>query len=68
MKRVIFIFFVGLAFTSCKKEYVCQCTTKNSSTEFPVNVLKESDAVQRCARYQDTYNANLDSNYTCSIK
>jgi hypothetical protein len=68
MKHIVFILVAGLTLSSCQKEYVCECSTRNSTTEFPITVVKKRDAVQRCTGFQDVYNINLDSAYTCRIK
>jgi hypothetical protein len=62
-KALLLIAFAGLFFTSCKKEYTCECTTTSSTTTNGVKTnnpsttataqtgkVKEDDAKASCEK------------------
>jgi hypothetical protein len=72
MKKLLIIFVLGVLFTSCQKEYTCECTfywsdgTVGNTTSQTIKGSKE-DAQQECS---DKSNAQVSgSNYKiCHLK
>lgn len=70
MKKVLFLSLVfgGLALTSCKKDYTCECTYEvlgvksNASVEF--KDVKKKEAEDAC----NSYNIPSASDMKCSLK
>lgn len=72
MKKAIMIAFVaGLAMASCKKDYTCECTTKDSSGTIPsvtasaTAKMKKSEAEDWCTGQKSTVGTITTS---CELK
>lgn len=39
---------LALGFTSCKKDYSCDCTVNGVTTKSPINDAKKKDAKEAC--------------------
>jgi hypothetical protein len=62
MKIYVFLLLTVSIFSSCNKEYSCQCSVKtdgNVSNEymFDVGKISKSDAKNKCKSYNDSYTA-----------
>lgn len=57
---IVAIAMLGMMFTSCKKEYTCQCTVNGTTTDVWTQKLKKSDAEAACTA------ANVVA--TCKLK
>ena len=70
MKKVFFIgmLFGGLALTSCKKDYTCECTETSggSSTSVTINDTK-SNAEEECDSGSSTTTSGVNATSTCII-
>jgi hypothetical protein len=60
MNKSIFILsaFIALAFTACKKDYVCICTNSNTGTvnrgdTFKANIITKKAAEESCKANND---------------
>ncbi len=68
MKKIIAIAFVGmfgvLTLGSCKKDYVCECTTSGSTTPTKIDIKdsKKKDAKEACDKL------NYAGITSCSLK
>lgn len=52
MKKLLLLAIVGLAFTSCKKDWNCVCTDSNQKqTIMPITQAKKADAKAKCNEY-----------------
>jgi predicted SprT family Zn-dependent metalloprotease len=75
MKKLLTVLFVAslaTAFTSCKKDFVCECTLDGQKTETPINDSKKSDAQNACDALDVTAKGAGaligDANAGCSLK
>lgn len=74
MKKLIVLSAIGMfAFASCKKDYTCTCTTKNSDTSFislefeadhKLSERNESKAQETCDGKAAQQNAEYGEGYT----
>ena len=70
MKKVLFLSLVfgGLALTSCKKDYTCECTYDllgvQTSTSVEFKDVKKKEAEDAC----NSYNLPNASDMKCSLK
>lgn len=69
MKNLILISLMTILFTSCKKEYVCECTNPGGSFKaFSKHTTKEK-ADQQCKDYyEENYGKILMSETFCEVK
>jgi hypothetical protein len=74
MKKTIFIAIalIGtVAFSSCKKDYTCTCTTvvggASSTTTHDLGDETHSDAQRDCNNYQTQANNSLPGGTTCHL-
>lgn len=72
MKKVLSILAVAafvVSFTACKKDYTCECVTKDGATVLSTTTatakLKKSDAEAWCGDYDVTVGTMTT---TCSLK
>jgi len=55
-KSFLFLGFTFILFSSCKKDYTCECTLAGSTVVFETIQLKnmtEKDAVTKCDTYDE---------------
>lgn len=67
MKKVLLIAVVGVAFavTSCKKDYVCECTQGSSTYSLTIQDAKKKDADAACDTWGVLYTLGGG---TCELK
>ena len=71
-KIITVIALLGLAaFTSCKKNYTCTCTTvvgsASTTDTHSIDNAYPSDASKSCQNYQDQANNSLPGGTTCHL-
>jgi hypothetical protein len=72
MKK-IYLSILGLSilaafsFTSCKKDYTCECTVSGQKLTLSLEKYKKNDAKDACDAAQVTYR-NGDPAATCDLK
>jgi len=69
MKKVILFCGLGLflfSFTSCKKDWNCDCTVSSILVEININGATKGDATEICDETQTTYQSG-DPNATCTL-
>ena len=75
MKKSQIIAILGFAFlatvTSCKKDYVCTCTTVvgglSTDIKHDIDNANVSQATKSCQNYEDQANASLPGGTTCHL-
>ena len=75
MKKLSLITTIALlcatAFTSCKRDYICKCTTTIATVETTVNHdlpnQHPHDAEQACQRFEDDANASAPGTTNCNL-
>jgi hypothetical protein len=74
MKKTIIVsaFLIGItAFTSCKRDYICQCTNTvgpvETTTNHDLTNQYHHDAEQACQRFEDDANATAPGTTNCHI-
>lgn len=52
MKKLLILAVVGLAFTSCKKDRTCVCTSSSGNkTNYTIKESSKGDAKSKCNEY-----------------
>jgi len=68
---IIAIAFLGIAFTSCKKNYTCTCTTVvgtvSGTQTHSIDNSGYVDAKKTCYNYEDQANNVLPGGTTCHL-
>lgn len=74
MKKIIIAaaaLFSTFAFTSCKRDYICKCTTTVGPVETTDNHdlpnQYHHDAEQACQRFEDDANASAPGTTNCNL-
>ncbi len=66
MKKITLVLgvlaLVAISFSSCKKDYVCTCTTSGTSVDITFSNTTKADAKAACDLY------NIASTTNCSLK
>ena len=62
-------FILALGFTSCKKDYTCECTFSagTPSISLPYTKVKKKDAKDACSAAETTYKI-VDAAASCELK
>lgn len=75
MKKVLILAALCIGLFSCKKDYVCECNTVGAvddssqfHVEYPVNVVTQNQAKQRCGDYQEKLKTSRLLNVECALK
>jgi|GEM_PF-6325964 hypothetical protein len=73
MKHTVILLaaLVSIGFTSCKKDYICECrkiTNDELDIAYPVNSVRKDDAETKCESYQFKQNNSLQKGVDCMIK
>ena len=68
MKKIALLGFMalGLAFTSCKKDYTCSCTVSTGNVAVVLENVSKGDAETACDASQTTYQI-VDPNASCTL-
>ena len=66
MKKIITISLVGLLITSCKKDYVCVCTVKNTGEKnygdhFKAGPFLKKTSEETCKANEDIASSELEN-------
>jgi len=63
------VVFVATAFTSCKKDYTCECKFSQGTPDIniPIEDAKKADAQDACDQAETTYKI-ADANANCTLK
>lgn len=72
MKHTVILLaaLVSIGFTSCKKEFICECKKITDNTldiRYPVNSVRKGDAETKCESYQFKQNNSLQKGVDCMI-
>ena len=63
---IVMVALLAVAFTSCKKDYTCECKDKAGAvTNSPINGAKKSDAKKVCDASNTVWSAGGGS---CTLK
>lgn len=68
MKKLLILggIFAMFTFTSCKKDYTCDCTVFGDPISVPVQNAKKKDAESACDAAETTYK-NGDPSASCTL-
>jgi hypothetical protein len=71
LSTVLFLLAVTLAFTSCKKDYTCTCTTTvlgvSASTTHDLPKQTKGDATEACDRFEKDANSSGIGTTNCHL-
>ena len=77
MKKILLIAAIAFAFTACKKDYTCECTTTmttstgttTTSAEGKTGKMKKADAEKKCDEGDaSAVSGPFSTNVECKIK
>jgi len=70
MKKLLTILALSifvLAFTSCKKDFTCECTVDGDTQNVEYKSVKKSDAKKSCEEVETTWKG-LGAEASCNLK